>query len=1531
MRRLTLHILSIFLSLHLIFSPLATTFAYAQELDEGSTPVSEEEVVTPVEEIINEIPEDNSVVTEDEALAEEFAPAEEQPEYEEYAEETPAAQTQEPEISQEPEPVSSEEEQPVEAEPQPVGPVESEVSPSDQIEEERQEALEQIPLELPAPVQDFIDGVGVGPVVDGDSQDTLVSGYSDAAAALANDGDQAAAADRAAQDDSSGDSGDSFARRPLANVGAAADAVTEAPAEVTEAVVDGAESVFDGLQGLGGTIQQAFDNRDQEGILTMRAEELEAEEQARLEAQRLAVEEALNRSPEERSRSVAQALELPEDTSAEQVVNELNNLVNQTGIKIEGDPDSFTLTEAPVTEDELTEQISLALTLPPKEREAELERIKQQVLGGTEFVANLVTQDFYNLFKHTAEIQFNELPRVEQLKTQAGFDDNYIRDNTADYLRQTKDLQKLTSEQLEQQIQGLYTYLTEDEANRAADQLRAKKEYADALKEVEQKARDLQQEAQVTGALALAGYIPVDQLAAPAIKRVAQSVETRTGLLSRAQNFLGQAGDFANGLFGKRVTQELVQEGSQRGYTSTLSDFTRQIVEPSTSVNLIQSPGKARVVEFMGYPTDSSEIERAVAELKSGNIDATIEILRKLDTGLVGLDIAMSDSAYFGYLDRSAFDATVLRMRDVLNQAYEQKLSVSRAQEVQDGVLTLFHGTTALDRMQTGGIAASSVTEISGRRRVLVFNSGSGFYTSTDFEYARLYSDVGQTTEGGSAVLQIRIKDVGEIPEIWMTRITEAARKQAEETGEDFLTIVDREIARLTNNAPIIRIHEPRSEGTVQDVIPQILIRDKSVLEKAEITALNPNNLETMASGLRVNAESFKPIEQIAEQTREKGLVERAVGFVTNPFQRAEDPVVVGVQTAIAGAPTRGLASEVREAAQTSGVRETQEFVESKLREHVSQTLPFQFQNTNKAQIEYAIQQETARLLDMEVFYHYSPEAGARGVVESGVLRGSKEKLGAGGVYVTDIPPYQIQPTRGGNTTNRPTNLLDLGMFLGNSLGITHQVGIKKARLTDYFVIYAPKDTFQPTLANRLGGSIREWTNQGADIALNDSNVVVKGPFKNTDLSGPPSVIASILLSTATVGATFAVEYPLISAVGGVLSPGTSQPTREELDKAIRELNNEFLYSDDGLERGESPNSSFLPWNLVSRVYAAENSSVGLTIGTETYEVLVKQKIVKNRLAATGVADSSFIKNTMAMDSVGPRFGKTEKGYVFVTGKAGSVQGSVEPGSYIIEIESIEGIKIRIPKVVRVRSGFNVVVPVSFSNGSGEVERVKTLSGVDGVADAQSNINLVIFDDENRNGNLDGDESPLGLAGVQVELKNMNQDKLVSLLPGWNLVTLTAVPSKPLTASGLVSEIAKQEGYATTISTLENGSWKSFVQRGDKEYTGEDFAIEPGKAYFVKALKRSVFFYQGQEFVEPLKLSLDSGWNAVGIPKTNRSYKAMELLSNVVGEADTIARWESGLWDTFVKKTQEGYGENFPIEQNRGYIIKVGKEVEFTP
>lgn len=324
----------------------------------------------------------------------------------------------------------------------------------------------------------------------------------------------------------------------------------------------------------------------------------------------------------------------------------------------------------------------------------------------------------------------------------------------------------------------------------------------------------------------------------------------------------------------------------------------------------------------------------------------------------------------------------------------------------------------------------------------------------------------------------------------------------------------------------------------------------------------------------------------------------------------------------------------------------------------------------------------------------------------------------------------------------------------------------------------------------------------------------------------------------------------------------------------------------------------------------------------QSYEMKLKTQKIKNRLQLTGKVGKEYVKNVLKNEDIKPGFEKITDGYYFATGKDGASVGIIEKGNYQVEADSVPGLDLTIPGVAEITS--DVVIPIFVKKGSGKVEKSNLIKSENKDVKAVE-VKIAVFADKSGNGNIDSEDKTLPLAGIMIRLIKATSQKEILLLTGWNLVTLTALPTKPITASGLLADISKQGGYATTVSALENGFWKSYVIRGDKTYSGEDFGIEPGKAYFVKAEKKSTFTFEGQNFAAPVKLKLASGWNAVGMPYTSKPYKAADL------PVDTTARWESGLWDTLVKKQNENFGENFAIANNRGYLVKMEQGGEFSP
>ncbi|OGY06972.1 MAG: hypothetical protein A3D24_01470 [Candidatus Blackburnbacteria bacterium RIFCSPHIGHO2_02_FULL_39_13] len=336
------------------------------------------------------------------------------------------------------------------------------------------------------------------------------------------------------------------------------------------------------------------------------------------------------------------------------------------------------------------------------------------------------------------------------------------------------------------------------------------------------------------------------------------------------------------------------------------------------------------------------------------------------------------------------------------------------------------------------------------------------------------------------------------------------------------------------------------------------------------------------------------------------------------------------------------------------------------------------------------------------------------------------------------------------------------------------------------------------------------------------------------------------------------------------------------------------------------------------------------------FKFIKSKKEIKHQLELNQKTTSEEIKEILSNNvNLEPQGVKDGNRIIVTTGSNGMANFEINEGVYLLDSLPINNVDITIPTYLRTTRGTSIL-GIGVNEGSGQIKKIDLSENgsVTENSEKTSTLRIVVFYDSNKNGILDSGEKAVPWAGVGLILKKIDQQQTVKLLSGWNLVTLTALPEKPVTASTFLGEIATQDGYATTLSTLDNGVWKTFVVRGDNQYSGDDFAIEVGKAYFVKSLKKSTLTYVGQAFVAPVKINLTQGWNAVGMPYQSKAYKASTLtdeLNKIDAKTERLGRFESGLWDVFAKQEDQEYGKNFDVMPNRGYIIKMESGGEFTP
>lgn len=319
---------------------------------------------------------------------------------------------------------------------------------------------------------------------------------------------------------------------------------------------------------------------------------------------------------------------------------------------------------------------------------------------------------------------------------------------------------------------------------------------------------------------------------------------------------------------------------------------------------------------------------------------------------------------------------------------------------------------------------------------------------------------------------------------------------------------------------------------------------------------------------------------------------------------------------------------------------------------------------------------------------------------------------------------------------------------------------------------------------------------------------------------------------------------------------GTIPDFQTFIEEALKELNQ----GSGGRKVGITPVSRIQFG--AKTVYAQEEGSGKNVIGLTQLDLLVKQRLLKKKLQEEGFIDSKDVDQMMKLDIFSSFASRKGDGYVFKTGHSGSAEAYVFAQRYRTDVFSIPNLDIKIPGVVEVKAGQETVIPVAIKEGSGRVEKLgyihedggllkKAYAQEIGADEKTGKVTVVVFADKNNNGKFDKNEKILPWAGLTVELKRVSSERVISLSEGDNQVTLPILPDKLLTASILLREIALQDGDAISVSTQENGAWKTYVAEGAKSYSFEDFPILPEKSYSVRSRRDSTFLLKGQEFVAP--------------------------------------------------------------------------------
>ncbi|MEI6462982.1 MAG: fibronectin type III domain-containing protein [bacterium] len=208
----------------------------------------------------------------------------------------------------------------------------------------------------------------------------------------------------------------------------------------------------------------------------------------------------------------------------------------------------------------------------------------------------------------------------------------------------------------------------------------------------------------------------------------------------------------------------------------------------------------------------------------------------------------------------------------------------------------------------------------------------------------------------------------------------------------------------------------------------------------------------------------------------------------------------------------------------------------------------------------------------------------------------------------------------------------------------------------------------------------------------------------------------------------------------------------------------------------------------------------------------------------------------------------------------------------------------------------------------------------------QSDLKLKFFNDLNGNGVRDDNEQYIS-DPIQVNLEKVSEVKKLDLKAGWNLINMNMVSNNIKTASDLLIEIARQGGYATHVSTYRNGKWVMYSQRAGVPF-GQDYNLVPTEGYFVRVYKAVTLSIQGTYVQNNTPVYIGNGWNLVGF-RTDGTKKASTLIDNINKtegvSIDTVTKYEDGRYGNLIKNEGTLYGQDFVIDNDKGYFIRATK------
>ncbi|MFZ2424181.1 MAG: fibronectin type III domain-containing protein, partial [Anaerolineae bacterium] len=157
----------------------------------------------------------------------------------------------------------------------------------------------------------------------------------------------------------------------------------------------------------------------------------------------------------------------------------------------------------------------------------------------------------------------------------------------------------------------------------------------------------------------------------------------------------------------------------------------------------------------------------------------------------------------------------------------------------------------------------------------------------------------------------------------------------------------------------------------------------------------------------------------------------------------------------------------------------------------------------------------------------------------------------------------------------------------------------------------------------------------------------------------------------------------------------------------------------------------------------------------------------------------------------------------------------------------------------------------------------------------------------------------------------------LNLATSWNHISLPIDPLVPLTAEAACTAINSQGGHVSEIDRWYASSWSGHICG----LAFNNFNLVLGSDYFVKTTAASTWSLEGWGVTTPVALTLQIGWNSIGVPHTG-GFTAETLCQEIISQgvtAQEIDRWFAGGWAGHVCGLPFN---DFPIAVGTGYFVK---------